>query len=142
MNRPEIEVDVVLSDSSPHKSAVSELVAGYPNIHLYGNIPTLGNLMVKADLAIGASGATSWERLCTGLPAIIVTLAENQKLVAEYLHEKGLIDWIGFKDDVDNDSFKKSLDWIIDDENITECSVKCMKICDGLGVYRVRKLLI
>jgi hypothetical protein len=31
--------------------------------------------MASADLAIGAGGTTSWERLCLGLPALVVTLS-------------------------------------------------------------------
>ena len=30
--------------------------------------------MIRADLAIGASGTTSWERLCLGLPLLFIQL--------------------------------------------------------------------
>ena len=38
--------------------------------------------MADSDLAIGAAGATSWERCCLGLPTIMLVLAENQKKIA------------------------------------------------------------
>jgi len=77
LNRPDIEVDVVISGSSPYVHEIRDQVAGHDNIHLHSNLPTLAPLMARADLAIGAAGTTSWERVCLGLPALVVTLAET-----------------------------------------------------------------
>ncbi len=38
----------------------------------------MAELMVWADLAIGAGGATTWERCYLGLPSITLVFAENQ----------------------------------------------------------------
>ena len=93
LNRPDIDVDVVISGSSPYASEIRALVAGRTNIHLHSNLPTLAPLMTRADLAIGAAGITSWERLCLGLPALVVTLAENQRPFAEELQPLWLVRW-------------------------------------------------
>ncbi|MFH6564787.1 UDP-2,4-diacetamido-2,4,6-trideoxy-beta-L-altropyranose hydrolase [Pseudomonas kulmbachensis] len=50
-------------------------------------ISDMAQLMAESDLAIGAAGATSWERCCLGLPTIMVVLAENQKLAAQILED-------------------------------------------------------
>lgn len=55
------------------------------------NVSDMAQLMADSDLAIGAAGATSWERCCLGLPTIMVVLAENQQQVARGLEQAGSV---------------------------------------------------
>ena len=48
---------------------------------MLGRIDNMAELMLQADLAIGAGGTTTWERCYLGLPAIVFTLAHNQAAV-------------------------------------------------------------
>jgi len=48
-------------------------------------------------LAIGAGGTTSWERMCLGVPSIVVSIAENQKSACEKLGRDGLISYLGMQ---------------------------------------------
>lgn len=52
-------------------------------------VNNMAQLMADSDLAIGAAGATSWERCCLGLPTIMVVLANNQHKIAETLQQAG-----------------------------------------------------
>lgn len=52
-------------------------------------ITNMAQLMADSDLAIGAAGATSWERCCLGLPTVLVVLATNQSKVARGLEQVG-----------------------------------------------------
>ena len=70
LNRKDIYLDVVISVDNPNKFKIIKLSKINKNIKIYFNLSSLANLMIKADLAIGACGATSWERLCLGLPVI------------------------------------------------------------------------
>lgn len=49
----------------------------------------MAQLMANSDLAIGAAGATSWERCCLGVPTILLSLAENQRKIADALSKAG-----------------------------------------------------
>jgi len=80
-----LDVDVVLGIRSPHRSSVEALVSQRANTTLHGLLPSLAGLMAKADLAIGAGGATTWERACLGLPSLVVPFADNQLESAEAL---------------------------------------------------------
>jgi len=73
-----LAVDVVLGLQSPHRQAVMELVAGRSHTTLHDPLPSLAGLIARADLAIGAGGATTWERACLGLPSLVVAIAANQ----------------------------------------------------------------
>lgn len=134
LHRPNITADVVIADDSPHADNIHELVAGHSNIHIHSHLPSLAPLMASADLAIGAGGATSWERLCLGLPSLVVTLAENQRPVAEYLHEAGLVDWIGHEDQVDQQTIATTLVRALTAIPIGDWSRRCSQICNGRGI--------
>ena len=73
----------VLGRQSPHRQSVADLVAQRPFTTLHGPLPSLAGLIARADLAIGAGGATTWERACLKLPSLVVAIAENQAPFAE-----------------------------------------------------------
>ena len=60
----------------------------WPTRSLVG-VNDMAQLMADSDLAIGAAGATSWERCCLGLPTIMLVLAKNQLKVAQGLEQVG-----------------------------------------------------
>src|SRR5262245_35818927 len=113
LNRTNIQVDVVMGSESSSTDSVRQQAATHPNGHLHGKMPTLAPLMGGADLAIGAGGATTWERLCLGLPSLVVTLAENQRPIAEALSRRGLIRWLGHMDNVTETAIATALEELI-----------------------------
>jgi len=141
LSRPDISVDVVIPGSSPYASEIQDQAAGHANIHLHSNLPSLAPLMAKADLAVGAAGTTSWERLCLGLPALVVTLAENQRPIADGLHRQGLVRWLGHKDEVTEQSIRQALTELIEAGIDEEWSLRCRSAVDGRGVDRTGAVL-
>ena len=90
-----LAVDVVVGPQAPHRAAVAELVARRPHTTLHGPLPSLAGLIARADLAIGAGGSTTWERACLGLPALVVSVASNQRPITEALHRAGYLQLLG-----------------------------------------------
>lgn len=133
----DVTLDVVINSSSPHARSIRSQVHGRWNIILYYDLPTLAPLMAQADLAIGAGGATSWERCCLGLPALVITLAENQKAVAEELDRQGLIRWLGHKAEVSEAIFARALEDVYYTGLKLEWSARCKQLVDGQGAERV-----
>lgn len=60
------------------------------HVEVLVNIKDMAQRMADSDLAIGAAGATSWERCCLGLPTLLVVLADNQKDAADHLNKTGI----------------------------------------------------
>jgi UDP-2,4-diacetamido-2,4,6-trideoxy-beta-L-altropyranose hydrolase len=137
LNRSDIEVDVVIAPSSPHAEAIRRQVAGKGNIHLHSDLPALAPLIAQADLAIGAGGATSWERLCLGLPSLVVTLADNQRPIADELNRRDLIRWLGHQDAVDQMTIAQVLGELTQQGLVRGWSRRCLAAVDGNGVKRV-----
>lgn len=83
-------ITVVLGASAPWLSEVRSLAQGMPwDTRVLASVSNMGELMADSDLAVGAAGATSWERCCLGLPTLMVVLADNQRLVASALEAAG-----------------------------------------------------
>jgi UDP-2,4-diacetamido-2,4,6-trideoxy-beta-L-altropyranose hydrolase len=138
LGRPDIEVDIVIGASSRHGDAVRQKAGVHnTNIHVHAGLPSLATLMSEADLAIGAGGSTHWERLCLGLPCLVVTLADNQRLISEELHRLGVIQLLGHHDEVDQLMITGALDRLIRQGLPQEWSLRCMALVDGRGVNRV-----
>jgi UDP-2,4-diacetamido-2,4,6-trideoxy-beta-L-altropyranose hydrolase len=91
----DLAVDVVLGLQSPHRHAVVDLVARRTNTTLHEPMPSLAGLIARADLAIGAGGATTWERACFQLPSLVVAIAANQLPFSEALHQAGHLQLLG-----------------------------------------------
>lgn len=91
----QLAVDVVLGANHPAEERVASLAAARPGTVVHRNLPSLAGLMFRADLAIGAGGVTTWERLCLGLPSVVITVAENQEPGVAALAQEQLVIWAG-----------------------------------------------
>ena len=76
---------VVLSSRAPHVDTVRKQLHG--KARLLTDVQDMAELMTNADLAIGASGSTAYERAVVGLPSILVTVADNQRGIARRMTE-------------------------------------------------------
>lgn len=82
-------VDIVLGFSSENLYSVTQFANSLPNeikIHTDANMP---QLMYEADLCIGASGSSVWERLYLGLPSVLIQTVDNQELIYNHLTANG-----------------------------------------------------
>lgn len=132
-----LAVDVVVGAQHPQRAALERRArnAGY-GFHV--QTEEVADLMAAADLAIGASGATSWERCCLGLPALVVTLAANQVSIARGLHELGAAIYLGPDDAVTVDEVHAAISSLLaDGGRVREMSEKAFALVDGEGVRRV-----
>lgn len=85
------QVDVVMGPSASCLAAVHEQVRALPfKATVTVGATNMAERMALSDLAIGAAGATSWERCCLGLPSLVVAIADNQRGVLQTMTEQGL----------------------------------------------------
>lgn len=95
MRGPRIDVDVVVGAGNPHWADIEAACIRHEQLHFLFQPDSMARLMAVADLAIGASGVTTWERCCVGLPAIVVAVAANQVPIAEALARRGACLYLG-----------------------------------------------
>ncbi len=83
------QITVVMGTTAPWLAQVQQLAQDMPwPTQVLVGVSNMAQLMADSDLAIGAAGATSWERCGLGLPTIMLVLASNQQQVAQAL-ERG-----------------------------------------------------
>lgn len=138
LGNDEATMDVVVDVHNPHTAGIRDRVSGRPNVRLLSGLPTLAPLMKEADAAIGATGATTWERCCLGLPAIVITLADNQRPIARTLDAMGIVRWLGDVEAVDDAGITAALRELLETPLDPRWSARCLELVDGHGADRVR----
>ena len=129
-------VTVVLGSTAPHLSNVKELAISLPlSINVKVGVDNMAEVMSNSDMAIGAAGATTWERCCLGLPSIIFVFAENQKLIALNIGRQK----IAILADSPSSLFQNLSDYLCEKNNIY--SKNSANICDGIGTAKVLERL-
>ena len=132
-----IAVDVVVGANHRHRRALEMQSSARLRTELFGPRPHLADLMSRADLAIGAGGATTWERMCLGLPALVITIADNQIPTSELLAQRGLLKVVGRAGTVGVSDVQRSLAEELVRRRVANRFDVGMDISDGLGVPRV-----
>lgn len=133
------EITAVLGPSAPHLHSVQKLAETMPHpAQVLKNVTDMASLMASADLAIGAMGATSWERCCVGLPTLALSIAKNQRDAALALEASGSGLLLGHSN---NSGWTEQLQLGIEkakDARVLSSWSKCAAtVCDGAGTERV-----
>jgi len=136
-----LEADVVIGMNNPHKAKIEAQVSQRPRTLLHVQVSNMAALLARADLALGAGGATTWERICVGIPSIVFSLAENQRLTSEELAADGYIDIINTYDGINYELCKEVILRRTTVLNKNENVARKLELVDGNGVYRVMKQL-
>ena len=141
-NMKHLEVDVVVGVNNPNKKALEEQARVRMKTKIYGPRIHLADLMSSADLAIGAGGTTSWERMCLGLPTVVVSLANNQRPASEALAQAQLIIYAGNFDEIKVEHLVGLLqDLILRDARVAELAMLNQLTVDGMGALRLAEIM-
>jgi UDP-2,4-diacetamido-2,4,6-trideoxy-beta-L-altropyranose hydrolase len=136
LNRPDISVDVVVGALNPHRKVIEQMASDMPDCTCYFNVEDMAVLMAKTDLAVGAGGATTLERMYMGLPCIVITVANNQIASIQALAHHGYLIYAGREHDVTADGLSIILS-SLSSKILQEMSKRAMKIIDDMGTKRV-----
>jgi len=125
----QFNIVVVLGKTSPHINMIKKYSKNR-NISVLIGTRNMAELMLNADIAIGAGGSTAWERCCLALPTLICVLADNQRGIADRLVNLGAAVIIK--------NLKMDLRAITENSGyLNSMSDSAKSICDGLGCRRV-----
>ena len=131
----DVEITIVMGKTAPHLSNIITSVNKLP----YGSevkvdVDNMAELMANADIAIGASGATTWERCCLGLPTIQLITAYNQEFIASKLNKINAIKLVEIDDVVENlENFQY---WM------KSTGESASKVTNGSGIKSVLECLV
>ena len=145
LTQPELlslEVDVVIGANNKHRLGLEKQASERPRTRIHGPKTHLAGIMANADLSVGAGGATTWERMCLGLPSIVICVAENQRSISEGLAREGLIEFIGDAGEVTEKNIASAIKLLAGDRSrMLAFTAKTQLLVDGMGAVRIADIL-
>jgi UDP-2,4-diacetamido-2,4,6-trideoxy-beta-L-altropyranose hydrolase len=133
-------VDVVIGTGNPHRESVESVCLGLPSATLHIQTSSMAQLMTAADCAIGASGSTTWERCCLGLPALVTIQSDDQIAIAEAVAGAGAQSLVGRDREITFADYSREISRL-SSARLLEMSLSAANICDGRGANRVAERL-
>jgi spore coat polysaccharide biosynthesis predicted glycosyltransferase SpsG len=132
----DMSIIVVMGGAAPHVENVRAVASTLPyKVEVKVDVDNMAEIMANADMAIGAAGATTWERCCLGLPTIQIVIAENQNTIAKSLVKKDAIKLLQDRKELSK-MVSNATSWMKDVSDITR------QISDGQGLMRVASVII
>ena len=133
-----LAVDVVVGPNNSHREELEKLAVKHPAMTVYGPQNDLVDLMLAADLTLGAGGATTWERCALALPAIVTSVAANQEPYNRLLQADGVVHYLGDSAEVNDDIIRNALDAMLQNpEYLSAMAARAWRLVDGWGTERV-----
>jgi UDP-2,4-diacetamido-2,4,6-trideoxy-beta-L-altropyranose hydrolase len=140
----DLEVVLVVGGGNPHWDALLAASQRCPvPVRLVRSVQDMPALMAWADVAIAGAGVTSYELCYMGLPALLLVVAENQRLIAERLAQLGIAVNAGKPREFSGEVLARELQALIESsERRRAMSHRARELVDGLGSERVRAALL
>jgi spore coat polysaccharide biosynthesis predicted glycosyltransferase SpsG len=135
---PRLAVTVVASDVDASRWPS----AGPHTVRIVAPTPGLAAAFADADVAVGAPGSTSYERLALGLPSILVQLSDNQAPVARGLIDAGAALVLGERERVTREDWVDALRRVCGDATVRRDMASAgRRLVDGRGTERVLEVM-
>ncbi len=140
-SKADIKLVAVVGHNSPHLDEIERSVNSFSGeVELIVDAENMAELMFDADIAVGAAGATTWERCVLGLPTIIIKTADNQSTVIERILTFGVAILHDIDAEKQQEELLRHLSFI--QENYQDISQKCASLVTGNGINEVVSRII
>jgi UDP-2,4-diacetamido-2,4,6-trideoxy-beta-L-altropyranose hydrolase len=137
LNRTDLDVVAVIGDQNPHRDYLRRKYAG-SSVRLLEPAGSMHPYLVDASVAVGAGGTTTWERLCMGVPSVVMSISENQIDLSRDLGAGGFHDYLGHVGQVESSRIADAVVRLLDDEDLSqEMSLRGRMLVDGFGTSRI-----
>ena len=134
--------DVIVGSMNPSKDLIRAACQKKPGLNFNFNVNDMAMRFAQADLAIGAGGTASWERLAVGLPSILLQQAENQLENVSQLERYGVAINLGPSALIDGSHIYETLVKLAEQpERVREMSDRAFKLVDAAGTQRLSSLM-
>ena len=129
------KITVVLGHANPNYQFLRRKAYSL-NVEILQGVDNIAEIILSHDLAIGASGISTWERCALGMPTVAIQTADNQKVLLSRLNKTAAISKLD--PPIDRVSLESCLRPFLDvRENYIDAINKCFEICDSKGAHRV-----
>lgn len=100
-------------------------------------------MLLRHQLVVGSAGVSSLERLCLGIPSLLIQIAENQRELYKFLTENKYAVGLGYHTDITSEDFISKIISIVNDFEL-RLLIKNngIKLVDGFGAKRLADNII
>ena len=141
--RAGFDATVVAADDGLRAALLALVPAEGQRLEIIDPTDHLPKLLADADLVVSASGTSTWELLCLGLPAALVWVVDNQIPGYERTISRGLAAGLGHLSDLPSSAAVTVLRELLTDPAArTALAARGWSAVDGRGVERVADALL
>ncbi len=142
-NLADVTVKVAAGPDYPFAETLAALHLEYEKRLQYTiGVDDMAAHMAECQLAIGAPGTATWERICLGIPQLLLATNDNQINILQRLHNAKFCHYLGKADSCSPHSILEVTNRLLTDENQRrKLLINCPKI-DGKGASRVVHALL
>lgn len=138
-----IQLEVVVGMAFGERDSLSRLATDRGDVNIHSQIDNAGEVMAQCDLAIGAGGTMTWERLCVGTPSVIIGIAKNQYEIVNSLLARSLCVGVIATETLSQHYLSHVIRYLIESQPLRQAiSDRGRQFIDGRGVQRVVRLLV
>jgi UDP-2,4-diacetamido-2,4,6-trideoxy-beta-L-altropyranose hydrolase len=131
-----IALEVVAGAGNPNLESIRARCAAL-NATLHIQTQEIARLFAAAGLAIGAGGATSWERCRMGLSSLVVSVADNQRSGCLALEQAGAAIFLGDSEALTPGAVRDGVEKMMADTGARlAMAQRCAALVDGRGTER------
>lgn len=138
----DLSVIVVVGSGNPHLRTLRESIVNSQYIRLIHDATNMSELMAWADIAISSGGSTCWELCFLGTPSLLISIAENQRKIAQGLASVGAAIDLGWHEKLETHAIANSLTKAIYSTEIRKkLSENGQKLVNNAGISLVLRYL-
>jgi UDP-2,4-diacetamido-2,4,6-trideoxy-beta-L-altropyranose hydrolase len=132
----DISITVIVGANYSYLSSLKESCNQHPCVVLVVQAENVPDLMLEADLSIGAGGTMAWERCVLFLPALVASIADNQREQVSCLEAKSVAFNLGDDKKIFSQKLRENLMLLIEKpERLTEMSINAKKLVRNAGDF-------
>ncbi|MEY3856035.1 MAG: hypothetical protein RJA45_505 [Actinomycetota bacterium] len=139
----QFEATFIAPDSS-HAAIQNALGANAPKVSVIGLTPKLTEYYEGVDVVISAAGTSAWDVCSLGVPALLLSVVDNQEFSLNQIAEHGLTltnNLSGAGNEKAAELAAQISSLLTDQKLRSELSAQALKYFDGLGRDRVEEFL-
>jgi putative heme iron utilization protein len=136
------EIRVIMGVHADHLDAIRAQADSIGNACLIVDCQDMISEYDRADLAVGAGGVSLLERLCCGLPALIVTQSRNQRGNVKSALDAGAVGLLGDAGNLDGNLIRGNIEALMQsDTALPAMRTAGLALVDGRGALRAAERL-
>lgn len=144
VSHPQLHLTCMIGSASPHLAELTKLMASMNGkAKLIVDAEDVPSILRTADFTVGGGGISLFERMCLGLPCIVVTNADNQEELAKWIGENAGALVLGNTDEVSTETLADAIHDLMNSHSLRQqLAVDAKSLVDGNGSLRISDAII